>query len=83
MRTKKRKPQQDPEVLCGLCKHTEMIWLASEAPPQVIFDTLCCLVTNLVSESVVYEQRQSALDYIYKAAKDMIQVRHSGRKGLN
>jgi hypothetical protein len=82
-RSRKRKPLEDPQVMCGLCHHTEEMWLSQDAPPQVIFDTLSCLVTNLVIHAVVYDQRHSAIDYITKTAKDMVDSKRAGAKGLN
>jgi hypothetical protein len=81
-----RKPRQkkiptDPQIMCGLCKQTEMMWLSCEAPPKVVFDTLSCLLTNLVAQSVDHTQRQTALDYITETSKSMLTAYEARAKG--
>lgn len=79
-KTRKRKQQEDPEIMCGLCQQTTMMWMATEAPPQVIFDTLSCFLAGIVAKTVVADHQQDALDYVTGAAKDMIEAhKRAGR----
>lgn len=79
-KTRKRKGMEEPEVMCGLCQHTTMVWLGTNAPPQVMFDSLGCLLANIVSQTVIEEQQVSAVEQITSMAKDMVMSKAAAGK---